>query len=143
VALPVQLATDESARERARRLAVELLEAQQRGDPAWIELAQRLAEAARVVAGETPTARNASTVARLATELAEQVLVLLETSALAREWQRCGRATRRVRSTDSRLARRRRPRALHAPDAEGWRTTFGTIRKNALAARLSSNYPGR
>jgi hypothetical protein len=88
VALPVQLATDESARERARRLAVELLEAQQRGDPAWIELAQRLAEVARVVAGETPTVRNASIVARLATELAEQVLVLLETSALAREGQR-------------------------------------------------------
>jgi len=67
---------------------VELLEAQQRGDPGWIELAQRLAEVARVVAAETPTVRNASTVARLATELAEQVLVLLETSALAREGQR-------------------------------------------------------
>jgi hypothetical protein len=87
MALPVQLATDESARERARRLAVEVLEAQQRGDRVWIELAQRLAEVARVVAGETPTARNASTVARLATELAEQVLVLLETSALPREGQ--------------------------------------------------------
>jgi len=32
--------------------------------------------------------RNSSTVARLATELAEQVLVLLETSAMAREGQR-------------------------------------------------------
>ena len=86
--MPVQLATDESARERASRLAVELLEAQQRGDPAWIELAQRLAEVARAVAAETPTVRNSSTVARLATELAEQVLVLLETSAMAREGQR-------------------------------------------------------
>jgi hypothetical protein len=75
------LATDAAISERAERLAVELLKAQQRGDPRWVELAQQLAEAARGLAETRVDTPNTSTVARLATELAEQVLVLLEVAA--------------------------------------------------------------
>jgi hypothetical protein len=54
-------------------LAAELLEAQQAGDPRWVEIAERLA----TIAKGRSIASGGHAVARLATELAEQVLVLV------------------------------------------------------------------
>jgi hypothetical protein len=53
-------------------LAAALLEAQQVGDPRWVELAERLVR----IANGRSIASGGHTVARLATEPAEQVLLL-------------------------------------------------------------------
>jgi len=70
--VPHQSPTNVAQETHPAALAAELLEAQQAGDPRWVDLAERLAAVAR----PDSVAARGHDVARLATELAAQVLQL-------------------------------------------------------------------
>jgi hypothetical protein len=65
-------------------LAAELLEAQQAGDPRWVEIAERLVR----ISNGPSIAPGGYAVARLATELAEQVLLLAAEMRRRTKWTR-------------------------------------------------------